>query len=125
MGKLVSATPKPLFKKINELTKLVKSLKKVSAKAVEVLEAGLYSEDERVRMIAAEKLLKFYADIANDIRQDEIKSLLLEIRVGGMIGHGSTADDNTPVLDFDTLNPEFNQDVQDVQVVDMGNVSKL
>jgi hypothetical protein len=127
MGELVPASTKPLFKKVHELAKLVRSLKKVSQKAVEVLEAGLTSDDERVRMIAAEKLLKFYADMANDVRQDEIKALLLEIKVGGLIGQGSTAeDDSTPVLDFDNLNPEFaNQDVQDAQFVDMGAVNKI
>lgn len=127
MGELVSATPKSLFKKKHELAKLVRDLKKVSQKAIDILEEGLSSPDERVRMMAADKLLKFYMDAANDVRQDEIKSILLDVKMNGLIGQGSTAeDDNTPVLDFDNLNPEFaSQDVQDVQVVDMGAVNKI
>jgi hypothetical protein len=123
MSDVVSTTPKPLFKKKHELDKLVKQLNKISKKAVEVLEAGLTSNDERVRMIAAEKLLKFYMDSAEAQRADEIKAMLLDIKVTGLIGQGSTAeDDNTPALDFDNISPEF---AQDVQVVDMGNVNKI
>lgn len=123
MSDLVPASPKPLFKKQHELAKMVKQLNKISKKAVEVLEAGLTSEDERVRMIAAEKLLKFYMDSAEAQRADEIKSLLLDIKLSGMIGNGSTADDdNTPALDFDNISPEF-ADAQNV--VDLGTVNKI
>jgi HEAT repeat protein len=122
MSEVVPASPKPLFSKTHELNKLVRQLKKISAKAVEVLEQGLSSEDERVRMIAAEKLLKFYMDAAEAQRADEIKAMLLDIKANGLIGGGSTTeDDNTPALDFDNINPEF----QDVAVVDMGNVNKI
>lgn len=121
MSDLVSATPKPLFKKQHELAKMVKQLNKISKKAVEVLEAGLTSTDERVRMIAAEKLLKFYMDSAEAQRADEIKALLLDIKVSGLIGQGSTADDDTPALDFDNISPEF----ANSQVIDMGDVNKI
>lgn len=122
MSDLVPASPKPMFKKAHELAKLVKQLNKISKKAVEVLEQGLTSEDERVRMIAAEKLLKFYMDSAEAQRADEVKAMLLDIKVNGLIGNGSTADDDdSPALDFDNISPEF----RDVQVVDMGDVNKI
>lgn len=121
MSDLVPASPKPMFKKAHELAKLVKQLNKISKKAVEVLEQGLTSEDERVRMIAAEKLLKFYMDSAEAQRADEIKAMLLDIKVNGLIGNGSTADDDSPALDFDNISEEF----RDSQVIDMGTVNKI
>lgn len=122
MSELVPASPKPMFKKAHELAKLVKQLNKISKKAVEVLEQGLTSDDERVRMIAAEKLLKFYMDSAEAQRADEIKAMLLDIKVNGLIGNGSTADDDsTPALDFDNISEEF----RDSQVIDMGTVNKI
>lgn len=122
MGELVTTKSKPLFRKKHELAKLVRDLKKVSARAVEVLEAGLSSQDERVRMIAAEKLLKFYADTAKEVADDDLKRLLLDIKVGGMVGQGSTADDDdTPALNFD----EIHEDFRNATVVDMSNVSEI
>lgn len=122
MSDLVPASPKPMFKKKHELDKLVKQLNKISKKAVEVLEQGLTSQDERVRMIAAEKLLKFYMDSAEAQRADEIKAMLLDIKVNGLIGNGSTADDDdSPALDFDNISEEF----RDSQVIDMGTVNKI
>lgn len=122
MSDLVPASPKPMFKKAHELAKLVKQLNKISKKAVEVLEQGLTSQDERVRMIAAEKLLKFYMDSAEAQRADEIKAMLLDIKVNGLIGNGSTADDDdSPALDFDNISEEF----RDSQVIDMGTVNKI
>lgn len=122
MSELVPASPKSMFVKKHELTKLLRDLKKLSTKALEVLEAGLSSNDERVRMMAAEKLLKFYTDSADAVRQDEVKSLLLDIKMNGLIGNGSTAeDDSTPALDFDNISEEF----RDSQVIDMGTVNKI
>lgn len=124
MSNLVEATPKPLFRKTHELAKLVRDLKKISKKAVDVLEAGLTSQDERVRMMAAEKLLKFYSDSAKEVSEDELKRLLLDVKLGGMIGKGSAADDedDTPQLDFENINPEF---IEAQNVIDLGDVSKI
>jgi hypothetical protein len=74
-------------------------------------------------MLAAEKLLKFYTDSAKDVNEDELKRLLLEVRFRGMVGAGSTAedDDDAPALDFDNISPEF----RDVPVIDMGEVNKI
>lgn len=123
MGELVESKQKPIFKRQHELAKLVRDLKKVSKKAVEVLEAGLTSQDEKIRMLAAEKLLKFYTDTAKEVNQDELNRLLLEVKSQGLIGAGSTADDDdTPALDFDNISPEF-ADAQNV--VDLGNINKI
>jgi hypothetical protein len=123
MSELVTTKEEPVFRKKHELDKFVKDLKKISKKAIEVLEKGLSSDDERIRMLAAEKLLKFYTDSAKDVNEDELKRLLLEVRFRGMVGAGSTAqeDEDTPSLDFDNISPEF----RDVPVIDMGEVNKM
>jgi hypothetical protein len=123
MSELVPTKQQAIFKKDHELKKLVSSLKKISKKAIETLERGLDSEDERVRMLAAEKLLKFYVDTSNEINADELKRLLLEVKASGLIGAGSTAreDDDTPALDFENISEEF----RDAPVIDMGNVNKI
>jgi hypothetical protein len=74
-------------------------------------------------MLAAEKLLKFYMDSAEAQRADEIKAMLLDIKVNGLIGGGSTAEEgeDAPALDFDNISPEF----RDVPVIDMGEVNKM
>jgi hypothetical protein len=123
VGDVVETKQQAIFKKDHELKKILGQLKKVSKKAIETLEAGLTSDDERVRMIAAEKLLKFYVDTANEINADELKRLLLEVKASGLIGAGSTAsqDDDSPALDFDNISEEF----RDVPVIDMSNVNKI
>jgi hypothetical protein len=125
MSELVTTKEQSVFKKTHELSKLVRDLKKISKKAIEVLEKGLDSQDERVRMIAAEKLLKFYTDSAKDVNEDELKRLLLEVKLRGMVGAGSTAqedDDETPALDFDNISPEFRDSTP---VIDMGTINKI
>jgi hypothetical protein len=122
MSELVPTKEQPVFKKTHELARLVRDLKKISKRAIEVLEKGLDSQDERVRMLAAEKLLKFYTDSAKDVNEDELKRLLLEVKLRGTAGAGSTVeDDDTPALDFDNISQEF----RDVPVIDMGEVNKI
>lgn len=127
MGELVEAKAKPIFTKTHELKPILTKLKKVSKKAIEVLEKALTSDDEKIRVAAAEKLLKFYVDTSKEVNQDEMNRLILEIKTSGMIGQGSTVpEDNAPVLDFDNLHPEFRDKVEDAQnVVDLSDVSKL
>lgn len=129
MGELVEAKSKPIFTKTHELKPILTKLKKVSKKAIEVLEKALTSDDEKIRVAAAEKLLKFYVDTSKEVNQDEMNRLILEIKTSGLIGQGSTVEDNTPVLDFDNLHPQFRDKVEDAinmkDVVDLSQVSKI
>lgn len=127
MGKIVAAKPKSVFKNSHELTKMVRGLRKISGKALEVLEQGLYSEDEKTRMIAAEKILKFYETMAKETNTDALNRLILDVKSSGLIGQGSTADDdNTPVLNFDEIHEDFRDNVVDAEnVVDLSDVSKI
>lgn len=120
------AKSQSLFKSTHELTKMMKALKKINDKAIRVLDAAMDSEDEKIRVAAAEKSIKFYADAAKEIRQDEINSTLIEMKLG-LIGQGSTAqDDNTPQLNFDEIHQDFRDNVVDAQnVVDLSDVSKI
>lgn len=123
MGKIVAAKPKSVFKNTHELSKTVRGLRKISGRALEVLEEGLHSEDEKTRMIAAEKILKFYEVMSKEVNQDALNRLILEVKSSGLIGQGSTAeDDDTPRLDFDNLHPDF---VDAENVVDLSDVSKI
>lgn len=127
MGELVTAKSQPIFKKTHELAKLVRDLKKMSKRALEVLEQGLESEDEKIRMMAADKLIKYYMDSAKEINTDSLNRLILEVKAQGIVGNGSTAndDENTPKLDFDNLHPDFRDNATDVEVIDMGSVNKI
>lgn len=126
MGKLVTTKEKPLFRQTHELAKAVRSLKRLSTKAIEVLEKALTSNDEKTRMLAADKILSYYEKMAKETNQDQLNRLILEIKSSGMIGQGSTADDDdTPVLNFDEIHPSF-RDVSDAEnVVDLSDVNKI
>lgn len=122
------AKEKSLFAQTHELTKMMKELKKISLKAIKVLEKALDSEDEKLAVQAAEKTLKFYSDAAKEIRTDQVNGILIEMKMG-LVGQGTTVpDDNTPVLDFDNLTPEFRksaEEAEDVVVVDLSDVNKI
>lgn len=125
------AKSQSLFKSTHELTKMVRSLKKLSEKAIAVLEKALDSQDEKLKVAAAQQLLKFYMDSAKETNQDSLNRLILQVKTEGLIGQGSTVpEDNTPVLDFENLHPQFrDQPVADAEnikdVVDLSDVSKI
>lgn len=122
------AKSQSLFKSTHELTKMVRSLKKLSEKAITVLEKALESQDEKLKVAAAQQLLKFYMDSAKEVNQDSLNRLILQVKTEGLIGQGSTVpEDNTPVLNFEEIHPEFaNKDVVDAEnVVDLSDVNKI
>lgn len=126
MGNVVTTKAKPIFTKVHELAKAVRSLKKLSNKALDVLEAAMSSQDEKLRVQAAQQLLKFYMDAAKEVNQDNLNRLILEIKASGMIGQGSTAeDDDTPVLNFDEIHPSFREVADAENVVDLSDVNKI
>lgn len=121
------AKSQSLFKSTHELKGMVRSLKKLSEKAIQTLELALDSEDEKLRVTAAQQLLKFYMDSSKEVNQDSLNRLILEVKTNGLIGQGSTAqDDNTPQLNFDEIHADFRDNVVDAQnVVDLSDVSKI
>jgi hypothetical protein len=123
MGELVEARAQPIFKKEHELTDLLKKLKKLSKKTIEVLEQGLESKDERIKQQAANKIMDYLISMSKEVNQDQLARLVLEVKTSGLIGAGSTAtqDDNTPELNFDEIHPDF----ADAEIVDMSDVKAV
>jgi hypothetical protein len=120
MSELVPTKAQPIFRKDHELADLLKRLKKLSKKTIEVLEQGLESTDERIRQQAANKIMDYLINVSKEVNQDQLNRLVLDIKAQGLVGAGTTApeDDNTPKLDFDNIHPDF----ADAEVVDMSDV---
>ncbi len=74
-------------------------LKKLSGKALEVLENNLMSDDPKIQMEAAKLLLKFDIDISKIINEDAMQRLLLELRENGNPPPKNT----TPLIDFSNI----------------------
>lgn len=120
MGELVETKAQPIFRKEHELADLLKKLKKLSKKTIEVLEQGLESKDERIRQQAANKIMDYLINMSKEVNQDQLSRLVLEVKASGLAGAGSAVpeDDDTPKLDFDNIHPDF----KDAEVVDMSDV---
>ncbi len=88
-------------KQRHECAKLLNSLTAESQDAIEVLVALLKSADEKTRMAAADKLLTFQVQIAENINRDSISRLLLEIKHGK--SDGDFEADDTPTICFDEI----------------------
>lgn len=89
-------------KQRHESAKLLSSLTAESQDAVEVLVALLKSTDAKIRMAAADKLLTFQVQIAENVNRDSIQRLLLESKYGKNDGSYET-EDNTPLIDFGNI----------------------
>jgi hypothetical protein len=95
-----------------KLDKLLRSLATASKKAVEALETALNSQDEKVRVAAADKLLAFYVSTAKEVNNDQIQRLIAELKLNGGRGkrlipleHGGEGQSGRPrpVVDFETI----------------------
>jgi hypothetical protein len=119
MSEFVPTKAQPIFKKEHELLGVLKKLKKLTAKALEVLEQGLNSEDEKLRHSSAKLIIDYYTATAKEVNNDQLSRLVLDIKAQGLVGAGTTAqEDNTPILNFD----EIHEDFRDAQIVDMSDV---
>jgi hypothetical protein len=119
MSELVPTKAQPIFRKDHELADLLKRLKKLSKKTIEVLEQGLESTDERIRQQAANKIMDYLINVSKEVNQDQLNRLVLEVKTSGLVGAGSSVqEDNTPILNFD----EIHEDFRDAEVVDMSDV---
>lgn len=66
-----------------KLDKLLRSLGTASKAAITALEDALKSQDEKVRVAAADKLLAFYIATAKEVNNDQIQRLIAEIKLNG------------------------------------------
>lgn len=94
-----------------QLKKLFKDVSKATKEAVDVLIACLGSNDEKVRMNAATKLLEFQVSIAKEINQDQFQRMIAEIKLRNPTTKvvTLTADEEErqkkqrPIVDFSTI----------------------
>ena len=103
--------PMSFIKDSNELTKLLKKLEKATPKAVDVIEDIMEnSDDDKMRMAAATKLLEFQVATSKEINTQNMQNMIAEIKLnrdsGGTrgIGYGDASESsNVPLVDFGTI----------------------
>lgn len=85
----------------HDLATTGRKVAQLSDKALEVLEQGLYSEDEKTRMDCARTLIKMNIDISKIINEDAMNRLIAEFRVNQ--GNPPQPKDVTPLVDFSKI----------------------
>lgn len=85
----------------HDLATTGRKVAQLSDKALEVLEQGLYSEDEKTRMDCARTLIKLNIDISKIINEDAMNRLIAEFRVNQ--GNLPQPKDVTPLVDFSKI----------------------
>lgn len=106
----------------HELDKAIKKSAKCVEEMLDVLAdvATNKNNDPKERRAAAKDYLDFHAKIIEQRNKDEITRKIAEVRVRGVLGGGSTDDDDTPQLDFENIHPDF----RDNQTVEMPDTNK-
>lgn len=96
--------------KDSEFYPLLKSLKKTSKKAIEVLEAGMDSNDERVRTSCAKSLLDMLLAVTKEHNTDQMQRMIAHCRLIGsgqktLVPVANSEKDvmKKPVVDFSTI----------------------
>lgn len=97
------------IRKSSELTKLLKGLTKASVKALEILETGMESKDEKIATSCAEKIISYLLATSKEHSSDQMQRLIAEIRFKGqgrtrqLDATGAQDVPNRPVVDFSTI----------------------
>ena len=84
----------------HDLASTGRKVAQLSDKALEVLEQGLYSEDEKTRMDCARTLIKMNIDISKIINEDAMNRLIAEFRFVGQVEQPKNV---TPLVDFSKI----------------------
>ena len=87
-----------IVKENHNLSELSTKVKRISERALQALEDGLSSKDEKVRIDCAKTLLKLDIDISKLINEDAMNRLLLTLRQ-----NGNPPPKHTPRIDFDNI----------------------
>ena len=90
-------------KQEHDLKSLKKMLLKEQKAAVDVLAKLMNSQDEKIAMQAASKMLDLLKEVTNAIDADDIKRMFLESKNPERTGQLSVDDDDTPDVDFTRL----------------------
>lgn len=83
------------------LSKLLKSLTVESQDAVDTLVALMKSEDEKIKLSAATKLLEFQESVSKTIENDALMRVMANAKYGGP--KELEVDDDTPAIDFSVV----------------------
>ncbi len=91
-----------------DLKKLLRAVSKESAKAIDVLVKLMGSNDEKIRLTAASKLLEFQVTVADKISQDQMSRLIAQVKLHGpsqgtLVPLPGQKDDKRPLVDFTTV----------------------
>lgn len=87
----------------HDLTKLLRSLNKESDDVVEILVELTKSQDEKIKLAAASKLVDLQVEVAELINKDGLQRLLLESKNTNAARGLAPEDDDTPQIDFTTI----------------------
>jgi plasmid stability protein len=91
-----------------QLKKLSRELSKASKDAIDVLVEMLQSEDKRMKMQAAIKLLELDVEVKKTISQDQLQRLIAEVKLSGTGSKTLEIEDgserkNRPIVDFSNI----------------------
>lgn len=89
-----------------QLKALSRELGKASKDAVAVLVEMLKSQDVRIKMQAAVKLLEFDIDVKKSVSNDQIQRVIAEIKMNGSGSKTLELEDDVkkrPMVDFSTI----------------------
>lgn len=105
----IQTRPVSFAKASFDLQDLLRLVKKEQQAAVSCLVKLMEdSKDERLKADCAKSILKFITEISAEKERREMTRMIAQIKfpVGGGL-NGSTAEDDTPYLDFETIqNPD-------------------
>lgn len=114
-----------IFKKQNELEKLLKDLKRLNGQALEVLKEGMSCEDLKVRVQCADKILSYTTSISKEIDTQQLNRLIASIRFDAANNNLTAVEDSSgPVLAFDEIHPDF-ADKDDVTTINLTDIKSI
>ena len=101
--------------------KLLREVKKLSAKALAVLEKGMDSEDEKIRILCAKQTLQFELDLEKAIDASEISRLVISMKTQNNL---TTVPKNAALsIDFQNIHPDFRE--EEPTVVDFSDIKQI
>ena len=93
--------------------------KKLSSKALAVLEAGLTSEDKDYAFKCAKMILEHERNLEKDIDSSEISRIILSMKAGTDLT--TVPQQSNVVLNFNEINPDF----RDIEATDFSEVKAV
>lgn len=107
---VVTQEPTPSFLSDSvQLKKLLRELTKASKEAIDVLVKGLESNDEKTRIMCADKIIQFQISTAKTVNDDSLQRLIAEIKLRNPqvkkidSEEDEEAGSKRPIVDFTTI----------------------